>query len=242
MQAVILEPREHKALRFVVSCVLQVVKCPIKIFHGTKNVEFVRKIVDELKLEEPGSLGVSNLTREEYSAFLMSWDFWDSLTAEHILIFQTDSIPFLESPFKIEEFLKYDLIAAPWSNRDIGNGGFCLKRRSVCLEVIKRYWTTPELVKTKLHTGHEDVFFSTLFKQFGKLLPSFETAKTFSIESIFNQDAFGCHKCWGYLKKDQMAVLLGKHPELKELMRLNDVKEHPAPTLKKHKSKKKVKH
>jgi hypothetical protein len=40
--------------------------------------------------------------------------FWDHIGAEHILIFQVDAVPCAASPTKIDDYLRFDYIGAPW--------------------------------------------------------------------------------------------------------------------------------
>ena len=59
-----------------------------------------------------------------------------------------------KSSNKIEDFLKYDYVGAPWihlPNMNGGNGGFSLRKKSKMLEIIS---------KNKYNNENEDVYFS----------------------------------------------------------------------------------
>jgi len=62
----------------------------------------------------------------------------------------------------------------------------------------------------------EDVYFScsnyvSLYK------PSFEDAQYFSIEWIYSNQSFGCHKCWNYIDNQ---ILIQTYPSIADIIRL----------------------
>jgi hypothetical protein len=212
--AVIVEPRNHKALHFVVNNILENLseEWNVIIFHGITNETFCNNIVEALGNNKRLSLinlGIDNLTSSQYSRLLTTESFYESIPTDMILVFQTDSMIFSKNKDIINDLLKYDYVGSPWvMNNQVGNGGFSLRRKAKMIEIIKtkRYWTNE----------NEDVYFSrhTTNK------PTFEEAKRFSIETIFSPQSFGCHKPWIFGFNEKM---LEQYPEVNELYLLNDV-------------------
>jgi hypothetical protein len=217
--AVIVEPRKHKALKFVLHNFLTNLSddWSIIIFHGTENMEYVKDILTSLP-DHVGrvtlvNLNVSNLTREEYSRLLTTKEFHNKIPTEMFLIFQTDTIIFHKNKHLINNFLNYDYVGAPWlpwcqvGPYQVGNGGLSLRKKSKMLQIIE---TVP------YHGQPEDIYFCGT----GLLhTPSFEEAKTFAIENIFNPISFGCHQPWG---RGFTGNLFKLYPEVIDLFILND--------------------
>jgi len=213
--AIIVEPRKHRALSFVLNNVLTNLSDDwnVIVCHGTANKEFVETILDtDLKNVKSRvslvNLGVENYTSEEYNAFIASKKYHDLIPTEMFLNFQTDSIIIPKHASLINNFLKYDYVGAPWSpHGEVGNGGLSLRRKSKMLEIIED--------TTYVYSGgHEDLFFSrypNIYK------PSSEEAKLFSVETIFSEITFGCHKPWSY---DGGRQILDLYPEIKTLASL----------------------
>jgi hypothetical protein len=214
--AVIVEPRKHKALRFVVKNALENLSTEwnIILFHGIDNKQYVTDICASLPIYNNRlqmiNLNITNLTIPEYSRLLVSKEFYMKIPTEIFLIFQTDSLIFAKHKHLVNNFLRYEYVGAPWSNAlrnntHVGNGGFSLRRKSAMLRVID----------TVVYRGEpEDVYFSCS----GKLnVPTMDEAKMFSTESIYSPVSFGCHKPW-YHKR-----LLRTYPEALQLSVLNDI-------------------
>ena len=131
----------------------------------------------------------------EYNKRLTSLDFWQQFEEENILIIQHDSDILRHG---IEEFYQYDYIGAPikWIDFPAMNGGFSLRRKSAMINVIKNYH----------YNGlqNEDLYFCNGLKQLNGNLPTFETAKLFSCETIFNLGSLGYHAIEKYLTNDQI--------------------------------------
>ena len=217
----IIEPREHKALRFVLNNFLNNLSDEwfIIIFHGNLNESFVKDIIDKDLAQfkeriELKNMGIDNFTINEYSLFLATnmW-FYDNIPTETFLIFQTDTMIFQPHKDLINQFLEYDYVGAPWGhhvveNETVGNGGLSLRKKSKMLEIIR---TTP-------YNGlPEDVFFC--YQPHVHIhKPSFELAKQFSTEEIFSEKSFGCHKPW---ERRHSRYLFKPYPELLILYWLN---------------------
>lgn len=82
-------------------------------------------------------LPMDNLTREEYSIMLLNSDFYERFTGEKLLIMQEDTLIFEKWNPK---FLNYDYIGAPFSNKEVGNGGFSFRDRKLMIEICRNFF------------------------------------------------------------------------------------------------------
>jgi hypothetical protein len=214
--AIIVEPRKHKALSFVLKNALTNLpdNWNIVIMYGNKNKQFVMDIIDNdlseyKKRITAKNLNVDNLSISDYNVLLTSKEFYDNIPTEIFLIFQTDSVICGENNELLDDFLKYDYVGAPWKDA-VGNGGFSLRRKSKTLEIIS---------KCKRGSENEDIYFAnpcvSIFK------PGIEKAKLFSVEAYYSDKSFGVHKPWAYLTNDEMEEKVKKCAPLKELLELN---------------------
>ena len=116
----------------------------------------------------------------------------------------------------LNNYLEYDYVGAPWPIDDreteklcgyIGNGGFSLRKKSKMLEIIEK---KDYFLDT---TINEDVYFNIPCDNIHMKRPSHEEATMFSVEGIFREGAFACHKpCLFFLKKFRL-----HYPEFKTL-------------------------
>lgn len=195
--AVIIEPRNHMALKDVIDNIIINLDVPIIIFHGTENI----KLVDNIISKYPNSkfkkynLNIKNLTITDYNNLLLSNNFWNKSEyfGNRILLFQTDSG--ICNVDMIKFSLDYDYCGAPWPRKDIivGNGGFSLRNTKIMKYLIKKYI---HLYPLKIKDGqNEDVFFSYfLNKYYSNNICPVNIAKKFSSENKVNKHAFGFHK------------------------------------------------
>lgn len=78
--------------------------------------------------------------QNEISAFLTDPWFYEHMIypAEHLLIFQTDSMLCSRSQQSLNDWLEYDWVGAPWPYRDDGgNGGLSLRKVSAILDILR---------------------------------------------------------------------------------------------------------
>ena len=169
-------------------------------------------------------MGVDNLTIQGYSALLTSKEFWESLQAENVLIYQTDAITCTNAQVSIEKFFKYDYIGAPVTplisvlinilfmgkgyitgHSRFYNGGLSFRKRSKMLAVIKEYpWD-------QLCT--EDIWFCAFIPRVGGVLPPREVARQFSFEAEYLTNIpWGLHK-----PRKEHDSLLKVCPEMKHI-------------------------
>ncbi|KAL8907163.1 MAG: hypothetical protein Q9207_001585 [Kuettlingeria erythrocarpa] len=145
---------------------------------------------------------------------------------------------------KVDEFLEYDFIGAPFRT-DEGfnyNGGLSIRNRVKMLDTARRYTREP-------HSPHEDTWFVEKLRQLppkpngepGANLPSLETALEFSTETIWKEKPLGFHQIsrWlpekvGDLKawcpESQLAIEGALHPDHKTGFATLDVELPPKPT------------
>lgn len=220
--AIIVEPREHKALAFVLRNFLENLsnEWNIIIFHCNLNIEYVNNIMEENLSQYKDrvkliNLGIDNMHIGDYNnLFIRNRSFYDYIPTETFLVFQTDTMIFPRYKDNINNFLQYDYVGAPWphmpkNNQQVGNGGLSLRKKTKMLEIME--------LETEENRGlPEDVFFSCtdvtdMYK------PSPNEAMNFSIENIFCDTTFGCHKPWHMFSDPR---ILNCYPEIMELYNL----------------------
>lgn len=188
---------------------------PIAVLHNDALTEFVantklaRQLVDDgrlsaIPLERNGFSTLSSSSTDDYSRLLTSPAFWHFLNADHVLIFQTDSVLCSLSPWSMHDFLQYDYVGAPrqvsHNSVDIGGGGLSLRRVSTMLHITNTY--PPGLDE------NENVYFARCFdimQRSGRRvhLPSPHVAASFAYETGMPPvlATFGVHKLdavrWG---------------------------------------------
>ena len=198
--AVILEPRKHAALQFVLLNFVENLpqEWNIIVFHGTDNLKYLQDILSKMHPSCKSritlrNLNKVNLTIRDYNKILTSTAFYESIPTEIMLIFQTDTMLFPEYMYLLDKFLKYDYVGAPWPFwenkkfiRPVGNGGLSIRRKCKMLEIIR---TIP-------YNGQpEDVYFCNQ-DRVALFTPSIEEAKLFSVEHMFSEYSVGCHQPW----------------------------------------------
>jgi len=235
--AVIVEPRKHKALAFVLENFLENLdnRWNIILLHGNLNKQFSENIVENklsiyknrIKLI---NLNVDNLLVKEYSEMFFTERFYDFIPTEVFLIFQTDTIILKENKHKINKFIKYDYVGAPWvptiNGGGVGNGGLSLRRKSKMLELLKYKDLGIDNGKYNNLYGKyiaEDAFFNgQTTKNYVKIYkPNIKKASEFSVEGIYNSSPFGIHKCWNHLHADELNNLMDKNSDIQTLIKYN---------------------
>jgi hypothetical protein len=212
--AVIVEPRRHPALSFVLKNMASLLPdgWKILIFHGNTNGEFVQDIIDDMEFPsrflKPIVLDVDNLTIAQYNSMMMSSAFYKCIPTETMLIFQTDTM--ILEPTYLSAFLSYDYVGAPWKSGGVGNGGLSVRKKTKMLTITQTVMP---------FQSNEDVYFAfqtivPLFK------PSFQEAQKFAVETVFYEQPFGIHAPWKYLNEHEMGILLEKYPAIQQLIDL----------------------
>jgi hypothetical protein len=173
---------------------------------GLQNYEMIRNWFPMLSII---TLPIQNIVASEYSQLLLKEDFWKQFHGNKLLIYQEDSMLFHG---KIEPFLIYDYVGAPWPEKQndnpigVGNGGFSLRSKKCMIEclqtvpyetVIPSSSTLEYMKNTNSTCIPEDVYFTkTMIEhKIGVVAPR-EVARSFSQESLKSQNPLGGHQFW----------------------------------------------
>lgn len=187
---VIVEPRKHKAMQFVLQNLLENQNWDIQIFHGYDNKQYILDIIKDLDRKDRIHLTlmkVHNLSIMDYNILLTSKSFYHHiLCTDMILIVQTDSMICPGNLNLLSQFMEYDYVGAPWKyQNNVGNGGFSLRRKDKILEILDKCPYTKK--------ENEDIYFSNGCKNMQLNKPQTEHAKYFSQEQIISGKSFGIH-------------------------------------------------
>ena len=212
--AVIVEPRKHDKLKLVVQNILTNLKdVKIQIFHGNLNKEFIlSELSEDMNKIILTNLNIDNLTIIEYSDMLITKKFYDLIEGERILLFQTDSCICNYDEKILEECQKYGYVGAPTKRyREIPwqNGGFSFRKKSLMIKAVNT-------LKKGQKIFPEDRFFS-LEKQKITKAATYDLANRFSVETYYNENPFGQHKCWNYQNDSNLKKLIEKFPIIEKL-------------------------
>jgi hypothetical protein len=217
--AVIIEPREHKALEFVLHNFFENLSTDwgFIIIHGRANKGFLDNLFlkglaqYKQRVDKFIELDTINLTVEQYNNLLKTSSLYKCIDTELLLFFQTDTLVLNKDLINL--FLEYDYIGAPWNwNRQVGNGGLSLRRKSKMIEICDNV--------DKNLISNEDLYFCFQNKIELKK-PIFEEAQKFSVETVFHEKSFGIHAPWKHLNEYEMELLITKYPDIKKLIELN---------------------
>jgi hypothetical protein len=221
--AVIVEFRKHPAYALVFENFFSHLsdEWGFMVVYGKKNNAYVNTIVDTIaeKYNQPSrivkrvELNYDNMTLYDYSELLKRPDFYHMIDTETFLIFQTDSLLLKDNLHKLDRFLHYDYVGAPWSNNLVGNGGLSLRRKSKMLETIAVRGPAPVHVL-------EDMYFC-VDNPVTLHVPTHDEAKHFSVETVFFDEPVGVHQFWKHLNANDNVILMQRYPELAELYWLN---------------------
>lgn len=201
--AVIVEPRRHPLLPAVLKNVHE--RLPkswdLYIFHGPANAAYVQTATAPLKGRRIFQKGLEkeNLTAGDYNELMTSESFWNQVDAEHILVFQTDTVLCGKGPLDMSSFLKYPYIGCSYDTKHVGErvpwpgkafygvGGLSLRKKSFMLDCIR---STPRSAGKG-----EDVFFSECVAKRADRVKDAATLGAFCTEYYLNQPKFvGVHK------------------------------------------------
>jgi hypothetical protein len=166
-RAVIVEPRNHAALRTVVHNVCSSLNISITIFHGIHNIALVNSIFRECScIDQMVNMGIDDLDGDSYNALMVSdYDFWSQINSpddSSVLIFQTDSgiCEQSHSGLSIKLFEQYDYCGGLFryiqmiNTSLVGNGGFSIRHKGVMRRLLS---LNPD---KRTHFYWEDVLYS----------------------------------------------------------------------------------
>jgi Protein of unknown function (DUF5672) len=221
--AVMIETRRIKSLPLVLRSIFDNLdhSWNIMLFHGSNNKQWLQALIDKSFAAEKGRITLKDTGKDridipEYNRMMMSREILDQIPTETFLVFQTDSILCKGHANLLKEFMGYDYVGAPWAGRDgVGNGGLSLRRKSVMLKIVD---------KCPIGEHNEDGYFSGGCDGIVPKKPSFDDAKRFSIETVYNPESFGIHKAWDHLQErdTELSAQCPGYTELKQLYNQED--------------------
>lgn len=213
---VIVERRCHANLEFCIkNAVFFNPGFALHIFCSKANFEFVKLICGKhlhsihIHVTMDG-LGSPAEGREEYNKMLRTRKFWEELSEEHLILFETDCYFLRPVPPTI---FAYDYVAAKWAWMPdaAGGGGLSYRKRSVMLDICDRY--------AREETVMQDCFASEGIAALGYKYPSVEENAKFFTESCMSEGAAGTHQWWTFLiRRDIQQMLQIIHNYLKLAM------------------------
>lgn len=224
---VIVEPRELAYLRYVLENFHANMPkdWALYYFHGASKGAVAKQQVAgfEGRVIHVLPLKSDNLSPDEYNELFQSAEFWNKIDAEHILVFQSDTVLCSKSPKKIDDFLKYPYIGCSYSDTTIGEGaawgpgtyfygvgGLSLRKKSFMLKCIGKASTYSKRDAENARFGqctHEEV----LKPESAGVLAEFCTQDSFARHSL------GAHKTWWQLNKAHRPAFYEYCPEAKRL-------------------------
>ncbi|PQE07194.1 hypothetical protein CJF31_00004862 [Rutstroemia sp. NJR-2017a BVV2] len=182
---------------------------PVIIYTPAENFGSFSTSAALLRHQRSGRIIVRPLAEGVYfwnwnsvSAFLTTRWLWDDLApAEHILMFQSDSMLCANAARSVEEFFEYDFIGAPIDPQyGVGyNGGLSMRSRKTTLRVLEEFdwskgtrWAEDQWFYAKLKELQEQEIEEGI--ENGINLPSMEIARTFAVETIDHPYPLGLHQ------------------------------------------------
>ena len=180
------------------------------IVCGNQNYDFMNKMCNTISPNiKIIKINLDNLLVNDYNILLTSVNFWNLFKGEKLLIYQEDSIMFKNN---INDFLIYDYIGAPFPKyvndtpNLVGNGGFSLRNKTKMIHVINKISINDTIFNSStlhymknsgLTTAPEDVYFSKNMQELKiGIVANYESALSFSTESVANKHSLGGHKFW----------------------------------------------
>ena len=183
-------------------------------------------------------LPVTNLTSNEYSDLLKTHKFWSQFDATHCLTIQTDGCLCTNSPYSIDNFLKYDFIGgyakSQWRTKMHSlikystaypclNGGFSIRNISKCIEVINKFPPCPTklLDNDTFEVYPEDIYFVYGMLTLGYNVGIDSTAANFCTYRHHISQSFCVHNFKQYASDDQYANFLNYCPQYNQFVKIN---------------------
>lgn len=206
---VIVEPRCHPDLELVLrNFAYMLPNWSLYIYHSKHNEDYVKRICDYATNVHYICFTDDNIGIEEYNKLLLSTEFYHSIDAQKILVFQTDSLIRKKG---IESYLQYDYVGAPFHHHmrhrnpiiidneyivPVGNGGISLRTKDVMIRLLETYLPKFTTLCSQGKIGsNEDLFFMYAMHVDEDVHKCpLDVAITFSVESLFYLDPLCWHK------------------------------------------------
>ncbi|KNC81103.1 hypothetical protein SARC_06564 [Sphaeroforma arctica JP610] len=143
-----------------------------------------------------------------YNALFLKLAFWNQIPYDTVLVFQSDSVLCANSPFRIEDFMKYKYIGCAlgeaygvgshydWAPHPFyGSGGLTIRN----VEYHKACLKNPKLASLRVGPwAAEDLFFSHCVHEGSETdrAENVTVMQQFCTQQGFKQPSFGMHKFW----------------------------------------------
>jgi len=203
---IIIEPRKHPLLKKVIKNFDKYMDSSwdLYVYHGLSYASYAKECTESITSRKVIllPLGTDNMTATDYNRLFKKKHFWDTVNAENILVFQTDSVLCGKSTSTINEYTSYDYIGCSYDNKTIGTksfplwgaehefygiGGLSFRKKSFMLECIYQNQNVPDEFP-------EDMFFSQCVAKSSNRPPNAKVLNQFCTQFVFNQKSFGAHK------------------------------------------------
>jgi len=223
---VIVEPRKHKLLKQVIDNFNTHMDSSwdLYVFHGKSHKEFATLSTKTITKRNVYlfPLDTDNLNADQYNYLLKQASFWNKVNAEHILVFQTDTVVCGKSIYNINSFLKYPYVGCPFDNTTVDNhpiwgdypfygiGGLSIRKKSFMMDCIRR---NPNVENNYA----EDIFFSKCVKDSNIKSITIDVLNQFCTQHTYTKNSFGAHKVNVDLQKEEKQSFYSFCPEAKIL-------------------------
>jgi hypothetical protein len=155
-----------------------------------------------------------NSTRE-YNRFMTDPEIYRHIPEETIFVFQSDSQAFRRFD---PRYLEYNYVGAIWPNpvmgQWFGNGGTCLRKTRIVQRLLEEKPYTKYIAKQlfeffsikgiRSSFENEDVFISKSMNNAGLMNCSYEDAKKFSSELVFDPESLYGHQLHNILGEERL--------------------------------------
>lgn len=170
--------------------------------ESEKGSAIWRRAVEDRRIQVRTIPAEFNLTsREGVNLYLSRPWLWEQLApAQHVLVFQTDSILCANAHRTVDDFFEWDWIAATLhGTQHLYNGGLSLRNRTMILDILREGNNWEEETRSGEWTlGGEDVWFSRKMDQRGGHLPDQSVALKFACQHEWHvaleKEPLGYHK------------------------------------------------
>ncbi len=251
--SVIIENRPNKLLRFCIlnTLIMTGLKMKVLLFTTKDKIKEMNALLSDIKefidikCLSNEKYGYEEMNVLSYNRVLKNPLFWRELSAENILIFQTDSL--LIQPLDFSMF-KYDYVGAPFSKDKYASTSFPVFEADSDNEITSKWVTqifnrvveVPEFVgqgngglslrnrdlmreicekECSNDDENEDIYFSRLVPKYSHNLAPLEIARRFSCECDYLK-TIGFHASFLYISNEKQAEIYERH--LKYIMSLTD--------------------
>jgi len=191
----IVERRCHPNLKFCLQNAAYFARgYSIHIFCSEANIEYI-KLICEKQIRNLHiypilpDIGTPEQGKKEYNDLLMSSDFWDTFTEEHIITIETDTYFLRPIPASIYTF---DYVGSKWASKpnEPGGGGLTYRKSSVIKKVLS--------LDISGHTM-QDTYMSHGIQLLNKKYPTLEEASYYFTEGYFSLHCIGTHQWWTFI-------------------------------------------